>query len=220
MTDPRQHSPAAARNRGPILEQLRRLLPAHGRALEIASGTGEHAAHVAAALPGWIWQPSDPDPQALGSIRAWCSGLPNVREPLALDVLRTPWHGAPEAVDAIFCANMLHIAPWPTCAALMQGAARHLDAAGLLILYGPYVIEGEPTAPGNLAFDADLRARNPAWGLRRLGDVLGEAAHAGLALRERIAMPANNLLLVLGRKAAAPAKTSDAATASGAEPGG
>jgi SAM-dependent methyltransferase len=195
----RRQSAAAERNRAPILAALERWLPVRGSALEIASGTGQHAAHFAAALAGWQWQPTDADPAALASIDAWCAGLANVRPALRLDVLATPWQGVPAQVDAIFCANMLHIAPWPTCAALMQGAGRHLAPGGLLVLYGPYVVDGEPTAPSNLAFDADLRARNGAWGLRRLADVVAEAQGAGLALRARETLPANNLLLVLGR---------------------
>ncbi len=199
QADSRRHSPAAERNRGPILGELLRLLPACGLALEIATGTGQHAAHFAAALPGWQWQPTDGDARSLPSIAAWCAGLPNVLPPLHLDVLAPAWAGAPAPVDLVFCANLLHIAPWATCAALMQGAARHLDEAGLLLLYGPYRVDGEPLAAGNVAFDADLRARDPAWGLRLLSDVVATAEAAGLALRERVAMPANNLLLVLAR---------------------
>jgi len=197
----RQHSPAAERNRGPILAELQRRLPARGVALEIASGTGQHAAFFAAGLPGWTWQPSDPEPRALASIAAWCAGIVNVRAPIALDVMAADWPGAPQPADAIFCANMLHISPWPSCAALMQGAARHLSPHGLLLLYGPYLVDGEPVAPGNSAFDADLRSRHPAWGLRRLADVLAQAGEVGLQLRERVSMPANNLLLVLVRTA-------------------
>ncbi|MEO5845667.1 MAG: DUF938 domain-containing protein [Caldimonas sp.] len=198
----RRQSPAAERNRGPILEVLQRLLPARGDALEIASGTGQHAAHFAAALPGWSWQPSDAEPAALASIDAWCSGLANVRPALRLDVLEAPWPGLDERIDAILCANMLHISPWSTCGALMRGAARHLAPHGLLVLYGPFLVAGEATAPSNVAFDADLRARDPAWGLRRLADVAREARSAGLRVREREAMPANNLLLVLTRAGA------------------
>ena len=203
--DPRQHSPAAERNRGPILAELQRLLSERGVALEIASGTGQHAAHFAAGLPGWQWLPSDPEPQALVSIAAWCEGSANVLAPIALDVMSPVWPGAVQPADALFCANMLHIAPWATCAALMQGAARQLAPNGLLLLYGPYLVDGEPVAPGNITFDADLRARNPAWGLRRLADVLAQAEAVGLRLRERVQMPANNLLLVLVLERAAPA---------------
>jgi cyclopropane fatty-acyl-phospholipid synthase-like methyltransferase len=197
MEDPlRWHSPAAERNRVPIGAELQRLLPEQGLALEIASGTGQHAAYFATALSGWTWLPTDLDPGALASIDAWCTGLPNVRPAQPLDVLVTPWAGVPPQVDAIFSANMLHIAPWATCAALMQGAARHLAPHGLLLTYGPYIVDGEPTAPSNLAFDADLKQRNPAWGLRRLADVEQQAHAAGLRLRERTVLPANNFLLV------------------------
>lgn len=201
-TDLRWHSPAADRNKGPIVAELQRVLPPQGTLLEIASGTGQHAAHAAQNLPGWQWQPSDADPGALASVAAWCDGLPNVRRPLALDVMLPQWPGVPAMVDAVFCANLLHIAPWPVCAALMQGAARHLSAHGHLVLYGPYVLDDEPTVASNKAFDADLRARNPAWGLRRLADVLVQARTCGLTLQERVALPANNLLLVLGRASA------------------
>lgn len=192
----RQHSPAAERNRGPILAELQRVLPAEGLLLEIASGTGQHAAWCSAGLPGWQWQPTDADVAAMPSIRAWCDGQPRVRPPIALDVTQPHWPGVPERVDAVLCANMIHIAPWACCAGLMQGAARHLSAEGRLITYGPYLEDEVDTAPGNVAFDADLRARNPAWGLRRREAVEAVAAQAGLVLRERVAMPANNLLLV------------------------
>ena len=200
------HSPAADRNKAPILEQLQRLLPASGLALEIASGSGQHVAHFAAALPGWTWQPTDGDVRSLASIEAWCDGLPNVRPALRLDVLDESSVAAlavalSEPVDAVYCANMLHISPWATCAALMQLAARHLAPQGQLVLYGPYLEADVPTSPGNLAFDADLRARDAAWGIRPLADVLVQAARVGLHLRERVAMPANNLLLVLEREA-------------------
>ena len=197
--DARRHSPAAERNRGVILAELQRLLPAQGTALEIASGTGQHAAHFAASLPGWQWWPTDFEAAALPSIAAWCAGLPNVAPPQALDVTASTWPGVPTPVDAVYSANLLHIAPWACCAGLMQGAARHLSATGLLLTYGPYVEDDVPTAPSNLAFDADLRQRNPAWGLRRLADVMQQAQAAGLHLRERVAMPANNLLLVWAR---------------------
>ena len=201
--DARRHSAPAERNRAPILAVLERVLPARGVALELASGTGQHAAHFAAALTGWQWQPSDADASALASIDAWCAGLANVRPAMTLDVMQSTGPGVPDRVDLVVCANMLHISPWPTCAALMRGAARHLAADGLLVVYGPFVVDGVPTAPSNVAFDADLRARDPEWGLRRLADVVREAEVAGLGLREREVMPANNLLLVFARAAAA-----------------
>lgn len=198
---PHHYSAAAERNRGPILAELQRLLPPRGRALEIAGGSGQHAAHFAAGLPGWCWQSSDGEAQALPSHAAWCAGLPNVLPALHLDALATPWAGVPSELDLIFSANLLHISPWATCAALMQGAAHHLAAAGLLLTYGPYVVDGEAAAPSNLAFDAELRARNPQWGLRTLAAVAAQARSAGLRLHERIDMPANNLLLVWARGA-------------------
>jgi len=198
--DPRQSSPAAQRNGPFIVALLRRVLPASGRALEIASGTGEHAALFAREMPGWTWQPSDVDRASLRSIAGWVTwaALPNLRQPIALDVTAVPWSGV-DLVDAIFCANMLHISPWHTCRALMHGAARHLESSGRLLTYGPYFVAGETPAPGNLSFDADLRAHDPAWGVRRLEDVQGEARRAGLALQESVPMPANNLTLVFGR---------------------
>jgi hypothetical protein len=200
-------SPAADRNKQPILDVLRQVLPAHGIALEIASGTGQHVAWFASALPGWTWQPTDADASALPAISDWVAqaGLANVRPPVLLDVMAPQWpaQGPPfaEPFDAVYCANMLHIAPWATCAALMRGCTRHLAPEGVLVTYGPYLEDDVPTAPGNLAFDQSLRARNAAWGIRRLEDVKREAQDAGLALRERHAMPANNLLLVFGRDA-------------------
>jgi hypothetical protein len=193
---PRRHSPAAERNAAPILAALQRLLPARGLMLEIASGTGQHAAHLSAGLPQWQWQPSDVDAASLPSISAWCDGLARVRAPLLLDVTAATWPGVPSEVDAIFCANLIHISPWPCCAALMRGAARHLAAEGVLVTYGPYLEDDVPVSPGNAAFDADLRTRDAAWGLRRREDVAEAARLAGLGLRERVAMPANNLLLV------------------------
>ena len=202
---PLPHSPAADRNKQPILEVLRAVLPAAGTALEIASGTGQHAAWFAAALPQWTWQPSDTDADMLPAIAARASeaGLRNVLPPVLLDVMSPQWpsQGAAFAqrFDAIYCANMLHISPWATCAALMQGCARHLAPDGVLVTYGPYLEDGVVTAPGNLAFDESLRARDPAWGLRRLEAVAAEAGRAGLQLRQRHAMPANNVLLVFAR---------------------
>jgi hypothetical protein len=194
--DRRQHSPAAERNREPIRQLLVELLPPVGAMLEIASGTGQHAVHFAAALPGWTWQPTDRDADGRDSIAAWAAqaGLGNLNAPLALDVTASDW--PIDRCDAIFCANMIHIAPWAACVGLFAGAARHLRDGGALILYGPFVIDGEPTAPSNHAFDADLRSRNPEWGLRELSKVEAVAADNGLALEQRFAMPANNQLVV------------------------
>lgn len=195
------HSPAAERNAAPILAELQRLLPSQGLMLEIASGTGQHAAAFSAGLPGWDWQPTEADAALLPSIRAWCAGLPRVRPPLRLDVGALPWPAeVPARVDAMFCANMIHITPWPATRALMQAAGRHLRPGGMLLTYGPYLEDGMPTAPSNLAFDVDLRRRDARWGLRRLADVAAEAASASLELAERIALPANNLLLAWRRR--------------------
>ena len=192
-------SPAADRNKAPILEVLTRVLPGPAAVLEIASGSGQHAEHFAAARPDWDWQPTEADAAALAAIAARTAALANVRPPLMLDVLAPRWPEPLGRFDAVYCANMLHIAEWTTCAALMRGAARHLMPGGALVLYGPYLVDGEPTAPGNVAFDADLRRRDPAWGVRRLADVSAEAERAGLAFEQRVDMPANNLVLVFRR---------------------
>ena len=194
-------SAAADRNKHPILAALRRLLSPQGRALEIASGTGQHAVWFADALPGWRWQPTDADAAALPGLAQRVAGARhgNVEAPTLLDVLADPWP-VPGGYDLVYCANMLHIAPWATCAGLMRGAAQCLADDGELVVYGPFLEDGVPTAAGNLAFDESLRARNPAWGIRRLADVCDVAAQAGLEYRLRQAMPANNLLLVFGRR--------------------
>lgn len=197
-------SAAAERNKQPILDALKEILGARGAALEIASGTGQHAAWFAAALGEWVWQPTDADARMLPVMasRVAQAGLPNLRAPRLLDVTAATWPSDGAAFgqdfDAIHCANMLHIAPPAACAGLMAGAARHLRPGGCLVTYGPYFEDSTP-APSNLAFDESLRARNPDWGIRRLADVVDEARRAGLALRERREMPANNLLLVFGR---------------------
>ena len=203
MTAPLPHSDPAERNKQPILERLRQVLPTQGRALEIASGTGQHVVWFAAGLPQWTWQPTEPQPGALAAIaaRVALAGLRNVAPPLLLDVMAPHWVDEGSEFDAIFCANMLHISPWATCAALMQGSARLLSGEGVLITYGPYLEDEVHTASGNGAFDQSLRGRNPAWGLRRREDVEHEAKGAGLRLAQRFAMPANNLLLVWSRAA-------------------
>lgn len=199
-------SPAAERNKQPLLEALQTLLPPNGHALEIASGTGQHVEHFSTGLPAWTWQPSEAQPELLAWLRElrqrWpAEQLQRVAEPLMLDVSVQPWPVDAGSFDLVFCANLLHIAPWACCTGLMQGAARALKPHGCLLSYGPYREDDIVTAPSNLAFDADLRQRNPAWGLRRLVDVQAEAASAGLQLAQRLAMPANNLLLVWRRGA-------------------
>jgi len=192
-------SPAADRNKAPILDVLTGVLPGSAAVLEIASGSGQHAEHFAAARSDWDWQPTEADAAALAAIASRTAALTNVRPPLMLDVLAPRWPELLGRFDALYCANMLHITEWATCAALMRGAARHLVPGGALVLYGPYRVDGEPTAPGNTAFDADLRRRDPAWGVRRLADVSAEAERAGLAFEQRVDMPANNLVLVFRR---------------------
>jgi hypothetical protein len=192
------HSAPADRNKEPILERLRTIMGERGSVLEIASGTGQHAVWFAAALGGWTWQPTDFDAGMLPVIaeRVAQSGLANVLQPRQLDVTAPEWQGLANRYDAIFCANMLHIAPWDACRGLMSGARWHLGQGGLLITYGPYFERGVPTAPSNVSFDESLRARDPSWGIRNLEDVAEEAGRCGLQLSQRHAMPANNLLLV------------------------
>ncbi len=177
--DARLSSPSVERNRDPILAALRPLLPLAGTVLEVASGSGEHIAHFAAAMPGLEFQPSDPSPEARASIEAWCGGLPNVRPALDLDAARPDW--PPLRADAVLCVNMIHIAPWAAAQGLVEGAARVLPAGGLLALYGPFLRNGTHTAPSNAAFDADLRARNPALGHARAGG--GSSAGNGGRIR-------------------------------------
>ncbi|KAA2242229.1 DUF938 domain-containing protein [Salinarimonas soli] len=192
-------SPSVQRNREPILAVLRGVLPPTGLVLEVASGTGEHAVHLAGALPGLRWQPTDADPAALRSIAAHRAraGLPNLLPPIPLDAAGA-WPADLRA-DAVVSINMIHIAPWAATHGLMAGAAAVLPPGGVLYLYGPFREDGVATAESNEAFDLDLRARDPAWGLRDLDAVAGLAERHGLALAERIAMPANNLSVVFRR---------------------
>jgi SAM-dependent methyltransferase len=197
-------SPAALRNRGPILEVLRRHLPASGAVLDVASGSGEHVAHFAAALPDLVFQPSDPYPRARMTVgaRIGQEKLKNVREPLALDASAGDWQLPADiatSLVAILCINMIHIAPWRAALGLLDGAARELPARGLLYLYGPYRRGNRHTAPSNDAFDRDLRARDPEWGVRDLEVVIAEAAARNLALIEVVEMPANNLSVLFHR---------------------
>jgi SAM-dependent methyltransferase len=203
------HAAATERNRGPILEILRRVLPPSGLVLEIASGTGQHVTYFARELPALRWQPSDPSPVHLDSIRAWtvASGANNVAPPARLDVEIAPWPIA--HADAILNINMIHIAPWSAAEALFQGAVRLLPAGGVLFLYGPFKRDGRNTAESNARFDERLRGEDPRWGVRDLGDVGAVAAAAGFGAPEVIAMPANNLSLVFHRNAVAPAGSND-----------
>ena len=199
-TDPRIFRPHVARNRDAILALLRRVLPPRGLVLEIASGSGEHAAYFAQSLPHLQWQPSDPDAQALASIAAHAAAAaaPNLLPPLEFDVTSPSWPLA--RADAIVCCNMIHIAPWAATEGLVAGAARVLPAGGILYLYGPYMVGGRHTAPSNAALDADLRARNPQWGIRDIDAVTALAEKHGFVPTETVEMPANNLSVIFRRR--------------------
>ena len=196
----KRHAPATARNRDAILAILQDALPTSGLVLEIASGTGEHIVDFAGHFPALTWQPSDYDRLGLASIAAWSAeaGHPNLRQPVQLDASADDW--PIDQADAILCINMVHISPWAATQGLMAGAGRIVPPGGLLYLYGPYLRDGVDTAPSNLAFDANLKAQNPEWGLRDLGAVVDLAANHGLHLEQVIDMPANNLSLIFRRR--------------------
>ena len=196
----RRSAPAVLRNRDPIVEVLREWLPERGLVLEIASGTGEHAVYFAERFPNLDWQPSDIDPHALTSIAAWReeAGLQNVREPIIVDASSSDW--PIEHADAVLSINMVHISPWTSALGLLDGAARLLQPGSPLILYGPWLKGDIPTAPSNLAFDQDLRSRDPEWGLRQVEDFAAAAVERGLMLEETREMPANNLMLLFRTK--------------------
>lgn len=192
----RRSAPAALRNREPITQVLAEWLPKSGLVLEVASGTGEHAVFFAGRFPNLEWQPSDRDPDSLDSIRAWRAeaALRNVREPLVIDAASAGW--PIERADALLNINMVHISPWEAALGLLDGAARLLGPGAPLILYGPWISDDVDTAPSNLAFDEDLRRRDPQWGLRKVEHFAGEALARDLNLVERRPMPANNLMLL------------------------
>jgi cyclopropane fatty-acyl-phospholipid synthase-like methyltransferase len=195
----KQTWPAPERNKQPILDVLRRVLPARGTLLEVASGSGQHVAFFAREMPDWTFQPSDLDAENLASIRSYCqeSGLPNLRAPIGLDVREPSWEV--HQVEAIFSANMIHIAAWECTVGLLRGVETHLRKSGVFALYGPFKIAGSHTAPSNAAFDDSLRARNPEWGVRDLEAVTALAETRGLSFRERVEMPANNQMLIFDR---------------------
>jgi len=195
----RRSAPAALRNREPIAEVLTDWLPNRGLVLEVASGTGEHAVYFAQRFPNLEWQPSDVHPDALASIAAWRdeAGLPNLRPPLVLDAAARDWPIG--NADALLSINMVHISPWASALGLIEGAARLLPAGGPLILYGPWLKDDIETVDSNVAFDRDLRSRDPEWGLRRVEDFAAAADERGLRLHDTRAMPANNLMLLLRR---------------------
>ena len=196
-----KHSaPAALRNREPIALVLADELPDSGLVLEVASGTGEHAVHFARAFPDLAWQPSDPDETARASIAAWREeeGLPNLLPPLALDAAAPEW--PLEATDALVCINMIHISPWASAEGLFAGAARLLPGRAPLVLYGPFLEDDVATVPSNIAFDANLKGRDPEWGIRRIEEVDALAARNGFARTRRTEMPTNNLTLVFRKR--------------------
>ena len=196
----RRYAPAAERNRGPILEVLRRYVSDHARVLEVASGTGQHAAFFAAGLPETRWMPSEADPTALASIAGWAEseGTSNVDEPVLLDAAAERW--PVDTFDVVYCANLVHIAPWSCCLGLLRGAGRHLAPGGILVLYGPFKVNGRHTSASNVAFDRSLRTQDPRWGVRDLNDVEAHAHEQGLRLIEREDLPANNLIVVFQRR--------------------
>jgi hypothetical protein len=198
--DQRRSAPATLRNREPILDVLRPLLPDTGLVLEVASGTGEHAVHFARTLPSLRWQPSDPFPDARRSITAWIAAerLNNVLPPLDLDAANQTWPIA--RADALLCINMIHISPWEATEGLLRGAGRVLSSGQPLYLYGPYRRPGRALEPSNAAFDADLRLRDERWGLRELDDVTACAQLHDLVLERVVEMPANNLSVVFRRR--------------------
>jgi SAM-dependent methyltransferase len=199
LGDARQFSPSAARNCEPIREVLTRVLPKKGIVLEIGSGTGEHAICFAKALTNLVWIPSDPDAASRASIEAWIATekLANVRAPVAIDVRGAIWGVEDDApFDAMISLNMVHIAPWEAALGLLAGAGRLLRSNGVLFFYGAFMLGGTHTAASNAAFDADLKRREPRWGVRDIDDLVREAAPHGLELRDVEKMPANNLSLV------------------------
>ncbi|MBP46557.1 MAG: SAM-dependent methyltransferase [Myxococcales bacterium] len=200
MNNPRMLDfPATRRNRETIFAVLSSHLPAAGTLLEIASGSGQHAVAISARLPQWQWLPSDAQPAHVQSINAWREqlGPSNCAEALLLDVHDQPWPVS--ELDAIFCANMIHVAPWSAAKALLSGAAAALRPQGQLFVYGPFIQAAVPTAPSNLAFNADLQVQDPTWGIRDLDEIEREAQQVGLQLQEVTAMPANNLTVIFRR---------------------
>lgn len=195
--DPRRHMPATLRNRDAILAVLKETAPKQGLLLEIASGSGEHAAFMAPQLTPLVWQPSDYEAENLPSIdtHAADSGAGNIRPALQLDVTRQPW--PVPACEALLCCNMIHIAPWAAAEGLFSGAAAIMPKAAPLILYGPFKRHGRHTAPSNAAFDDSLQSRNPAWGVRCLDtEVVPLAQRNRFALDRIVEMPANNLTVI------------------------
>jgi SAM-dependent methyltransferase len=195
----RETAPSAERNKQPILEVLWRVLPPSGLVVEIGSGTGQHVAHFAKAMPDLVFQPTEMDTIKHASIGAWVEGLPNVRPPIGFDVTHLPW--PIRHAEAIVCINVIHISPWDATVALMRGAGEILSSDGVLVTYGPYRKEGRHTAPSNEEFEAWLKERDELWGVRDIEEVSAAARDSGLELVESVPMPANNFTLVFRRAA-------------------
>jgi SAM-dependent methyltransferase len=197
-------APSALRNRDLIAAELVRLAPASGRALEIASGTGEHVIRFAAAMPALTWQPTDPDPVRRASIAAWSAeaGLSNIRPPRDLDAARPGWAAEePFPTDLVVLVNLLHLISGPEAETVLTEIASVLAPGGIFVLYGPFLRDGEATSDGDAAFHASLKAQDPAIGYKEVIDTCALLVDAGLAHVETVAMPANNLLLVFERRA-------------------
>ncbi len=209
MTDQRLDFPSARRNADPISQVLKSILPQTPcSVLEIAAGSGQHGVHFCTQMPNLTWWPTDLDPDHIASINAWRAykGMGDqIHEAQKLDVCSPSWlegkkpTGWPPAFDAIVNINMIHISPWQATLGLMQGAAHHLAPGGVMVLYGPYRIDGKHTAPSNADFDASLRSRNSEWGVRDLEEVAAAGRAQGLTLRTTTPMPANNYCLILER---------------------
>ena len=201
--DERLHWPAPERNKDAILQVLREYIPhTPGQdrlCLEIAAGSGQHAAHFAARLPDTIWQASDPDPHHLASIKAWLdwTGLTKTPEPLYLDTRNRPW--PIQSADAVLCINMIHISPWESCISLFDEASTILSREGVVYLYGPFTIGGKHISPSNIAFDESLKSQDTGWGVRDLNEVSAVARQHGFRLSAKLAMPANNLSVIFRR---------------------
>ena len=203
--DSRLDSAAFHRNHVPIWEVLSRFLQGEtGNVLEVGSGSGQHVVEFARQAPKLVFWPSDLEPRNLDSIEAWRrhAQVQNVEPARRIDLTAPDWGlGADDSarlteLTAIFCANVLHISPWATTVGLMRGAAQRLRPGGRLFLYGPFKEDGQHTAPSNEAFDASLRARDPEWGVRDLGDVRDEAHKQHLVLADVVSMPANNRIAI------------------------
>lgn len=195
-TGARLYSPTAGRNKDPIRKVLSKHLPQNAKVLEIASGSGEHGVHLCSLRPDIIWQYSDPDEDSRASQNDWRTEYPEqILAALPLNTMQAQWWVELGDINAIFCANMIHIAPWEAALGLAQGAKHLLSEKGDVFLYGPF-LEGEETAPSNLAFNENLKVKNPEWGVRKLSAVKHIFSEQGFNLTARIVMPKENRLLI------------------------